>query len=162
MEISQELMEIVGLLEEHEKAIGRFYLELSGQQPDLKDFWRELSDEEFEHAAKMKSLQPMIENSEMYWGEKRFNKAAINTSILYVQRQAQRASQGDMAVKEALSISLSIEKSLLENDFLRVFQGDSVNVRQILDSLSLSTKHHQQQIKNKWESYRSGTYQNGH
>jgi len=145
---------VIQLLSDHEEAIGNLYGEYAKVFQDQRDFWTQFSKEEFQHAEWVRSLQALLEKGEVIFSE-RFHEAAIQTSLKFISRQIERAKEGNVTLIEALSVSLSIETSLLEKKFFDVFTGDSIKVQKIKRSLVDETKRHRKAMQEAWDRNRA-------
>ena len=144
---------VIQLLCAHEEAIGNLYAEYARVFPEQQAFWTSFSKEEYMHADWIRSLQEMMIQGEcLFTG--RFNEAAIQTSLTYVASQTERAKKGNVSLKEALSIALSIEDSLLEKKFFSVFSCDSVKAEQKRQMLIDATHKHRSTMQKAWEENR--------
>ena len=145
---------VIQLLSDHEEAIGNLYGEYAKVFQDQRDFWTQFSKEEFQHAEWVRSLQALLEKGEVIFSE-RFHEAAIQTSLKFISKQIERAKGGSVTLIEALSVSLSIETSLLEKKFFDVFTGDSIKVQKIKRSLVDETKRHRKAMQEAWDRNRA-------
>lgn len=145
---------VIQLLSEHEEAIGNLYAEYAKVFQDQRDFWTKFSKEEFQHAEWVRSLQALLEKGEVLFAE-RFHEAAIQTSLKFIIKQIERAKEGNVTLIEALSVSLSIETSLLEKKFFDAFAGDSIKVKKIKRSLRDETKRHRMAMQEAWDRNRA-------
>ena len=146
--------DIILLLSEHEEAIGRLYAEYAGIFQEDEAFWMQFSKEEFLHAEWIRSLQVLNEKEEVLFTG-RFNEAALQTSLKYIHNQIEKAREGSVTRIEALSISLSLENSLIEKKFFDAFAGDSAEVQRIRLLLVETTKKHRAAMQEAWSKNRT-------
>ena len=143
---------LLGAMKEHELVIGQLYKVYARLFPEYCDFWNDLSNEEELHAQAIDVLNDNIKNSEVDFMVDRFPIAAIETSIKYIRQLIERAKQPDLPLVTALSLAVDIEKSLLENRYFEIFEGDSPKTKHALTLLESGTQKHlkivQQMLQN--------------
>ena len=144
----------IRLLSEHEDAIGRLYAEYARIFQDDEAFWMQFSKEESLHAEWIRSLQELYEKGDVIHTG-RFNEAALQTSLKYIHNQIGKAREGRVTRAEALSISLSLENSLIEKKFFDAFAGDSAEVQRIRLMLVEATKKHRAAMQEAWSKNRT-------
>ena len=144
----------IRLLCEHEEAIGRLYAEYAKIFQADEAFWNQFSKEESLHAEWIRSLQVLHEKGEVLFTG-RFKEAALQTSLKYIHNQIEKAREGSVTRVEALSISLSLENSLIEKKFFDAFAGDSVEAQKIRQLLIEATKKHRTAMQEAWSKSRT-------
>lgn len=138
--------EVMTLLSDHEKAIGGLYQEFSRAFPEHKAFWSGCAEEEGHHAEILRSMQELVaRKAARFTG--RFNEAAIHTSLKYVQGQTAQAGEGRISLKQAYSIALNIETSLLENRYFEIISTDTDESKYLIKTLLEETRKHKDMIR---------------
>lgn len=148
VETSSELLEA---LKRHELAIARLYEGYAQKFPGYGDFWMELSREEIQHANWISGLAARVEDGSDCFVVNRFPIGAIKHSIAYVEELANAPDQADFLLMNAISTALYIEKAMIENKYFKVFSGDGVETKRILNALAQSTQSHYQRVHKVWQ-----------
>ena len=113
-----------------------------------------LAAEEAKHALLLRSFALKTATSPLFIDERRFNTAAIQTFTIDIEKELARLNQERVLLIEALSITVSIEQSLIESKFLEVFKTDSAELKVILKKLLDDTIDHRNQARVELEKYR--------
>ena len=154
MPLTEIQLKVIGLLAEYEIMIGRLYKEYAQKFLDWKDFWSRLSAEERGHANWILKLRSKTKEGSVYFKEDRFNKEAIKTSLKYLNNQLSEAQMQDISLIKALSIARDIESGLIEKKFFEVFEGDPIELKQVLLDLAAATWEHYNRIEKAWKETR--------
>ncbi len=137
---------IIEKLAEHEELIGRLYGEFARLSPQDEQVWQQCAEEEFRHAQWVRAMFDLMGKGQLGFAE-RFNLAALNTSLKYINSQIERARAGRFKPVEAVSVALSIEDSLLEHRYFEIIDGDSEKARKIKKKLAAETEFHRARIR---------------
>jgi hypothetical protein len=146
MNQKQNQVRIIGLLADHEMAVSKLYRIYSERFPNYEDFWSELSADETSHAKCIRELTSKIEQGLVYFNEERFQPAAIERSLQYIEQMQEKALQPDFSLINALSIASFIEDALIESEFFKVFEGDSAELQEVLHILASATSQHREKV----------------
>jgi len=111
----------------------------------------ELSREEIQHANWISGLAARVEDGSDCFVVNRFPIGAIKHSIAYVEELANAPDQADFLLMNAISTALYIEKAMIENKYFKVFSGDGVETKRILNALAQSTQSHYQRVHKVWQ-----------
>ena len=141
-QVDERTIEIIKLLSENESAMARLY-GLYSTHLSNKDFWRDMEKQERVHEQWLRALlsSSLDDNEEVYFDPDHFNEIAIKSAINYVSNMINKEATNHN-VLAALSISLSIEQSLIEKEYLSPFSANSPSVNHILSYLQEETKIH--------------------
>lgn len=142
----------IRLIRDHEEALGKLYAEYAARFKDQEAFWNRISQEEEQHAEWVRSLESCVEKKEAVFVDK-FQVTALQTSLKFIHAQIDKARNADITFAEALSISLSIENSMLEKKFFEAFSGDSAQVQKVKKRLIDETRQHRVDIENAWDKH---------
>ncbi len=145
---------VIQELIEHELALKELYEVYAEKFPENKDFWNKIAAEELGHATWIRRLESDISQGKTLFKEDRFNTQLIQTSTDYVNSQIASALQHDLELINALSVAVDIEQVMLENKFFEVFEVDSIELKQIMQSLQKATEEHLQRVRKHWEEER--------
>ena len=143
MDLNSEQKELVELFVRQEFIIGKLYKLFSFRFPEYNGFWTEMAKEEHLHATWIRRLSERDPTGEFKFsqGELRTNRVA--SSIESIERLiAGVKNNRDFTITQAVSMALHLEKALWEQKVFQCFEGDSDEVRRILDSLHLEQKLH--------------------
>jgi rubrerythrin len=58
----------------------------------------------------------------------------------------------DISLIKALSIARDIENGLIEKKFFEVFEGDPIELKQVLLNLAAATREHHNRIEKVWNN----------
>ena len=148
MDLSSDQKELVELFVRQEFIIGKLYKLFSFRYPEYKDFWTEMATEEHLHASWIKRLteRDPTDKFKFSQGELRSNRLA--SSIESIERLiAGVRNNREFTITQAASMALHLEKTLWEQKVFQCFEGDSDEVRKILDSLNLEQENHIKKIE---------------
>ena len=145
-------IEVLDLLEAHERVIGKLYAAYAERFPTERTFWQSLSQEEDKHAECIASLRPKIENDPDSLIVARFPTVAIEHSIAYINKLIDQADHPSLTRTKALSAAMNIETALLENKSFEVFASNNPSLRRVLELLEQGTQSHLQRVRQLWAS----------
>ena len=151
---SKDRHRTIELLAKHEEAIGRLYEEYAARFPEQHAFWLKLSEEEYEHAEWIRTLDPEIKDYSLSLSEDRFKAGTLERSLAWVTFQTGRAQKGDLSVDEALTVALDVENSLIENKCFEVFEHDPPKFKKVLRELASATENHRKRVESTWRGTR--------
>jgi hypothetical protein len=158
----EERKKVLDLLVEHEEAIGLLYRAYARRFPERAAFWTKLAAEETEHARWIRTLEAKVEAGGVSFDRGRFSVEAIESSLEYVRREAERAEEEELPAVSALSIASDLEHGLIEKRFFEVFEGDSGELRTVLRDLAAGTFQHRDAIQEAWEKARAARGEESH
>lgn len=142
-----EKQEIVELLALHEESISKLYSVISKRFIEYQNFWEKLADEEMQHAGSIRKLLLRIQGGLGIVNSEKFSFSKLSESLADIQEATGRVEEPDFTLQDALSLSLSIEESLLEGKYFEVFIGNCAEVKQVQYCLEAAVKDHCQRIR---------------
>jgi hypothetical protein len=151
----QKTTDTVELLAQHEEAISRLYKAYAGKYPSHSTLWSDLVTDEINHAHWLRDLRAQVGGTSLVINPGRFKLGPAQASLKYVEDQLHIAGKEKMPLIKALSTALTIEKSILEANVFEVFDGDSLEIKKVLQGLSDETKKHRDRIQKAWEEEKS-------
>ncbi len=154
MGIKENQMTIIDSLAKNEEAIGRLYEAYAHKFTDYQNFWVSLARDEKNHTRWIQSLSSGILQGSVLFNENRFNSAAINTFLNYLEREIAKAQDQYVLLINALSIALYIEQALIEHKYFEVFEGDSIELKNVLIGLAEETRRHLDRVRELWSNHR--------
>lgn len=137
---------IIELYLEQELLIASLYALFAGKCPLHKDFWDSMVSEEREHAAWIQHFLDGIEQNKVYFSEGKTRSYTLNTSIAYIKRIIMEFDNKPFDSTKALIIAHDLERSLLEKNVFKCFDGDSPEVMRILEILKGEQDHHIEKV----------------
>jgi len=152
LETKGSLESIIDILAQNEEDIGILYRAYSEKFPDHVDFWKELAQEEAEHASWIRKLAAKAQAGTIIVKENRFNTVAIRTFSKYLEQEHARLKMSPVSLVNALSVAMYIEDSIIEHNYFEVFEGDDFEFKKTLLDLASATNEHRIRIKDALKS----------
>lgn len=115
-------MKILLSLHDLEKTVGDLYEIFAKRFPEHNTLWDTLIKEEQEHAEAVQNLYKLTSQGQVLFDEGAFKLAGIQWFIDYLKDICDAANHGKYNEKQAVTISLDIEKSLIEKDIFKHFK----------------------------------------
>ena len=147
-------MDMLEILAQNEEKISQLYDVFAKQYPPYKGLWAELSQDEKEHAKWIRKIIPQVKSGKVKLDSDRFNTEAVITYQNYLDEEIEKTKQRQQPIMTSLTITLYIEKSLIEHRFFDIFDGDSVELTQMLAKLEEATKNHLAKVQKIWSASR--------
>jgi len=116
-------MKILLSLHDLERTIGDLYKIFAKLFPEHNTLWDTLIKEEHEHAAAVQKLFKLTNEGQVSFDEGTFKPAGVQWFLDYLKEISDAANHGKYNKKQAVSIALDIEKSLIEKDIFKHFKG---------------------------------------
>jgi hypothetical protein len=147
MDLNSNQKELVELFVKQEFLIGKLYKLFSFRYPEYNAFWTEMAMEERKHASWIKRLseRDTTDKFKFTQGELRSSHLASSIESIEVLIGGVKNNR-DFSITQAVSMALHLEKALWENKIFQCFEGDSVEVRRIMDTLHLEQEIHIKKI----------------
>ena len=149
MALNRSQIEEIEALALHEETIGDLYTAFANRFPDDREFWAELSDEEYAHADWVRALAGRVEGGELTINEGRFSTKALENSMNYIKGWIKQAESEEITLLYALSIAKDIENALLDKNFFEVFEADSEDMANVLNALIEASGEHRDRVLEK-------------
>lgn len=146
-------LDIMHMLAKQELALSALYRTYAELFPDRADFWQELVEDEKLHARWIEALFADVESGEIDFNQDRFNLEAIVKMIQYIDQQISRTKNEHINMINAVSITLDLEKSMIEDSFFEVYEGDHPSLRSTLNGLRKATQGHREYVEREWQKY---------
>jgi hypothetical protein len=143
MDLNSDQKELVELFVRQEFIIGKLYKLFSFRYPEYKGFWTEMAKEEHLHASWIKRLTERDPTNKFKFSQGELRASSLASSIESIEGLiAGVKNNREFTITQAVSMALHLEKALWEQKVFQCFEGDSDEVRKILDSLNLEQKNH--------------------
>jgi len=146
---------LLELLIRQESKVAELYQLFSERDPDHRDFWRSMADAELHHVSMIHELQGYIPSRQALLIEGKVRAGTVKSFLAYVDGLLLRAKKEALPFTTALSLSMDIEKSLVEKGMLDHFHGASAEVNAVLDRLKQETAGHGALMEEMWRRNRS-------
>ena len=148
MDLNSEQKELVELFVRQEFIIGKLYKLFSFRYPEHKDFWTEMAKEEHLHASWIKRLTERDPTNKFKFSQGELRSNDLASSIKSMEGLiAGVKNNREFTITQAVSMALHLEKALWEKKVFQCFEGDSDEVRKILDSLNVEQEIHIKKIE---------------
>jgi len=134
--------DVVELLIRYELAIKQLYEAFAAAFADRRSFWQALAQDEQRHADCLSALRSGGMLDAWLQQDVTVKPQALLSSIAYVDSQAQRAREGNLAPVQALSIAKDLESALLEKQFSKISASVSPEARSMLMDIAAETDRH--------------------
>ena len=149
MDLNSDQKELVGLFVRQEFIIGKLYKLFSFRYPEYKDFWTEMAKEEHLHASWIRRLTERDPTNKFKFSQGELRANTLASSIESIEGLiAGVKNNREFTISQAVSMALHLEKALWEQKVFQCFEGDSDEVRKILDSLNVEQKIHVKKMEN--------------
>ena len=147
MKINSDQKELVELFVRQEFLIGKLYKLFSFRYPEHKAFWTEMALEEHQHASWIKRLteRDPTDKFKFSQGELRVNYLASSIESIEGLISGVKYNR-EFPITQAVSMALHLEKALWEKNVFQCFDGDSDEVKKIMDTLNLEQQIHIKKI----------------
>lgn len=147
MDLNSDQKELVTLFVRQEILIGKLYKLFSYRYPEYKVFWTEMAMEEHKHASWIKrlSVYDTTDKFKFTQGELRSNDLASSIESIEVLIDGVKNNR-EFPITQAVSMALHLEKALWEKKVFQCFEGDSGDVKRIMDTLNLEQEFHIKKI----------------
>lgn len=142
MKLKPYQIKIINLYLEQELLLSKIYRLFSEKYERYKDFWLSISREEIEHAGWVKQMGEYAKNEKAQFDEGKTRTYTLSSFIDYLKKIIKDIKATDMGIEKAFSISLDIEKSMIEKKVFHHFSGDSREIMRILEILHEGTIEH--------------------
>jgi hypothetical protein len=148
MYINSDQKKLVELFVRQEFLIGKLYKLFSFRYPEYKVFWTEMATEEHLHASWIKRLTERDPTNKFKFSQGELRSNDLDSSIKSIEDLIGGVKNNrEFSITQAVSVALHLEKALWEKKVFQCFEGDSDEVRKIMDSLNLEQEVHIKKIE---------------
>jgi hypothetical protein len=146
MDIEQEKYDVLKRLMDNEMAIAGIYKIYAQRDQKNQKFWADLAKEEIQHA---RMIEKLSKKKDLYISKmkERFTPEVFNISFRYLEEKRKQAEEEILPFKETLSIALDLETGMLERGYFKIFEGDSLEFKRMLEALDEATQKHCNKIR---------------
>ena len=148
MDLDSDQKELIELFVKQEFLIGKLYKLFSYRYPEHKVFWTEMAMEEHLHASWIKRLTERDPTDKFIFSQGELRLNGLASSIESIEGLIGGVKNNrEFPLTQAVSMALHLEKALWEKRVFQCFEGDSDEVRKILDSLNVEQEIHIKKIE---------------
>jgi rubrerythrin len=145
--MNQELDDLLGLLIENEREIGRYYRAMVDLIPEHKATWESLSSQEEGHAAALEEIRKAVKENPRLFAPGKYALAAVRTTIRETGEMIGKIRRREVHPRYAVTFITDIENSMLENQLDQAVKTDVVEVQNTLNRLSGQTTSHRDLLR---------------
>ena len=145
---------ILQLLCQLELDVSNLYKLFAEKFPKYKELWNTLSQEEIEHADRVKMLHDLAKENRVIFDEKLTRTYTVKKVLEIIKDAHAKTLAGQFSIINALSISRDLEQSIIEKEFYNYFAGKDSETKILINSIKKDTLDHQSMVRNAWEEER--------
>ena len=142
MSARTDQLEALGVLAAHEAAMADFYSALAARFPERTDLFSTLASAERDHARRITDFAALVSAGKVRADPSRFPAAALFASLDYIREEVGRAEAPGMTLSEALFVAHELEETLIESRYYEVVEGDSAELKELVERLSRELAEH--------------------
>lgn len=148
MDLNSDQKELLETFVEQEYLISILYKLFAKLYPEYRDFWTKIAKEELDHASLIKRISHGISCGEILFAQGELRSSMLVSSMKYIKGLINEfRNTRDIPVMQAVNTALTLEKSLWETQVFNYFEGDSDEVRKVMDSLNAEQRIHVTKIE---------------
>lgn len=140
-------VKIVTQMIEVEQLIAVAYEEFSRMFPEHSTHWEGIAKDEWEHAHTLEALKENVLSGAAGFDEGKTRTYTLTAMIDYVKGILDRARKGQLSARQAVSLSIDIEKSIIEKDAFSHFTGLTPEIEASLARLHADTVLHADRLR---------------
>jgi hypothetical protein len=143
MDLNSDQKELVELFMKQEILIGTLYKLFAKRYPEYEAFWTEMATEEQKHASWIHRLTERDPKDQFKFSQGELRSKHLDSSIMSIEGLISGFKNNkDFPIIQAVSIALHLEKALWEKKVFQYFEGDSDEIRRVMNSLNLEQEIH--------------------
>ena len=154
MSSQADQLETIGLMAAHEAAMADFYSAYAARFPDSAHLFTSLATAERDHARRIADFTGGVRAGTVRIKPGRFPYAALLNSLELVREQVSEAQKPELTLVKALSVAHDLESGLIESRYFEVVEGDSPELRSLLQLLAEEIEEHRALLQEAWEKER--------
>jgi hypothetical protein len=146
---------IIELLGQIELDMSNLYKLFADKFPRYKDLWITMSQQEIDHADRIKKLHSLVQGNKIIFDEKLTKTYTVKTVLEIIKDVYTKGKANKLTVLTALSLSRDLEDSIIEKKFYDYFVGTDIEAKILINSIKEETLEHQSKLKSAWEKERT-------
>ncbi|MDI6743537.1 MAG: hypothetical protein QMD11_12450 [Smithella sp.] len=139
--------QILSLLEQLELEVSNIYKLFAEKFPARKELWSHLSDEEIKHAAYINRLSALAQEGNINFDEKMTKTFTVKSVLDDLREKYRKTENNQYSIINALSFSLSLERSVIEHKFYEYFNSNDPDITTMINTIKAETLSHEAQVK---------------
>jgi len=148
---------IIELIIEKELLLAEVYRAFARRFPRHGAFWSRLATEETEHAAWVRHLLELSATRDISFDEGKTRTYTLKTFNDYLRNLREEALRPGLRQEKAFSLTIDLEKSLLERNLFNQFKTSSEQTQRILDVLQGGIEAHLAYVEEYVAQVRAGS-----
>jgi hypothetical protein len=150
-EYQEKIIELLGHLELDMSNLYKLFAE---KFPRYKDLWLIMSQQEVDHADRIKKLYSLVQNNKIIFDEKLTKTYTVKTVLEIIKDVYTKGEANKLTVLSALCLCRDLEESIIEKKFYDYFVGTDIEAKILINSIKEETLEHQSKLKDAWEKER--------
>ncbi|MFZ4857377.1 MAG: hypothetical protein ACOYL3_13365 [Desulfuromonadaceae bacterium] len=149
MDLDSDQKELVELFVKQEFLIGVLYKLFARRYPEYKEFWSKMAKEELQHATLIKRMVESDSLNKIKFSQGELRASVLASSMKFIEGTISEFKNNEnIPVIKAARVALQLEQGLWEKKVFQFFDGDSDEVRRIMEALNSEQELHIIQIDN--------------
>jgi len=149
-----EQLQTIGLMAAHEAAMADLYSACAARFPDSTQLFTTLATAERDHARRLTDFAAGVRAGTVRINPGRFPHAELLNSLEFVREQVSEAQKPELTLVKALSVAYDLENALIESRYFEVVEGDSPELRNLLQRLAAELAEHRALLEEALEKER--------
>lgn len=145
---------ILELFVQLELAMSGLYKLFAVKFPKYEKLWTTLSQQELDHAERVKKLWFLAQKNKVVFNEKLTKTYTVKKILDSVKDVYTKTEANQMSLMNALSVSRDFEQSLVLKEFYGFFTGKDPETKVLIHRIKGEMLGHQAMLKNAWEEER--------
>ncbi|MEI6827705.1 MAG: hypothetical protein WCK54_19105 [Desulfuromonadales bacterium] len=149
MDLDGNQKELIDLFVQQEFLVGVLYKLFARRYPEYKVFWTKMAKEEQQHATLIKRMAESDSLNKIRFSQGELRTSVLASSMKFIEGTINEfKSNENIPIIKAARVALQLEQGLWERKVFQFFDGDSDEVRKIMDALHSEQELHIVQIDN--------------
>ena len=154
MQSPGDQLRTIGLIAAHEHRMAELYSAYAAKFPASADLFSKLAADERDHALRISLFAADVRATKVRINPERFPAATVLSSLDSVQSAIRQVQTSEVALVRALSVAYDFENSLIESRYFEIVEGDSDELRSLLQHLDTETAKHRDLVRQALEKER--------
>jgi hypothetical protein len=137
---------LLQVMEESETVTAEIYAHFADQFPGQAEFWRRLAGEEQLHARWLRELRERAERGQIGLSPQAIDREQADLCLAAAKIRRVELTRRQLSLREALQLALDLEKSILEQNPWRVFEGSGERSCELIELMQSHTARHAEEV----------------
>lgn len=133
---------ILEMMVKKEEMLAQLYRTFADKSRQNKEFWAELAEEEKKHAEWISKLAKAVDQGSVSFEEGNVKTYTLETFLKHVAELQKKASSGKVSDKQALTVAIDLEQSLMERNTFSHFIPKTNQAAQVIELLKEEQERH--------------------